>query len=77
MAEGGARWFGTRESGGFGPLVWQGRAALALYVILVLFALVLYSDVGLIVTVLVIYTVALLAVIVMTSDLKDRIQGPR
>ena len=67
------RWFGPSDEGAFRPLTWQGKTALALYVVLVVFALVLYSDVTLIITVIVIYTVALVFLIAYTSDvLKDR-----
>ena len=67
------RWFGPNEAGAFRALTWQGKTAIALYVVLVVFALVLYSDVTLIVTVLVIYTAALVFLVAYTSDLlKDR-----
>ena len=67
------RWFGPNEDGAFRPLTWQGKTAIALYVVLVIFALVLYSDVTLIVTVVIIYTAVLGFLIAYTSDLmKDR-----
>ena len=70
MAEGAAsrRWFGPNEAGAFRPLTWQGKLAIALYLVLVVFALVLYSNITLIVTVLLAFVVAY------TSDiLKDRL----
>ena len=67
------RWFGPNEAGAFRPLNWQGKTALALYVVLVVFALVLYSDPTLIVTVVIIYTAVLGFLVAYTSDLmKDR-----
>lgn len=78
MAESAERqqWFGTRSSGAFGPLAWQGRAALALYLVLVAFAIILYSDITLIVGVVILYTVILGLVVFVTSDLKDRFPKP-
>ena len=76
MAEGAAsrRWFGPNEAGAFRPLTWQGKLAIALYLVLVVFALVLYSNITLIVTVLVLYTAVLAFVVAYTSDiLKDRL----
>lgn len=68
------RWFGPNADGAFRPLTWQGRTAIALYLVLVAFALILYSDVMLIITVVVVYTAALAFVVAYTSDLlKDRL----
>jgi len=67
-------WFGTVEGGAFRPVGWQGKTAIALYLVLVAFALVLYSDVTLIITVVLIYTAVLGFVVAYTSDLlSDRL----
>ena len=66
------RWFGRKETGlGIGPLTWQGRAATFLYVLLVLFAVVVYSSISLIVLVVGLYTVAFVLLVAFTSDVMD------
>ena len=55
------------------PCSWQGRLALRLYLVLVLFALLIYSSWGLVLTVVVIYTLILAAVIFVKSDLSERL----
>jgi len=66
-------WFGTSEAGMVRPCSWQGRLALRLYLVLVLFALLIYSSWGLVLTVVVIYTLILAAVIFVKSDLSERL----
>lgn len=76
-AEASEHWFGTTARGRFGPTTWQGRLAYRLYVVLVLFAVLIYRDVALTVTVVVLYTLLLGGVIVVKSDLADRLRPPR
>jgi hypothetical protein len=63
-------WFGKKEGGlGFGPLTWQGRAALALYVFLLVVAVFTYSQLALTALVVIFYTVAFGLTVVVKSDL--------
>jgi hypothetical protein len=63
-------WFERKQGGvGFGPVTWQGRAAVALYAFLVLVALVTYSKLFLTVFVIGFYTVTFGLVLVVKSDL--------
>ena len=63
-------WFARKDTGlGFGPVVWQGRAATYLYLLLVLVAVVTYSQLSLTAFVIVFYTVVYLSLVVLTSDL--------
>jgi hypothetical protein len=72
MEEQGRRWFGRTDGRfGFGPLTWQGRSAVALYVFLVLVAVVLYSSLSLIALVVGLYTIAFVLLVAFTSDLMD------
>ena len=66
------RWFGKKDGGlGFGPLTWQGRAATVLYVVLVLFAVVIYRTLSLTALVIVLYTVGFVLLVAFTSELMD------
>jgi hypothetical protein len=69
-------WFEKKDGGvGIAPVAWQGRFAIALYVVLVLLAVVIYSfsQVGLMILVVVIYSVIFGLVVVAKSDiLKDQ-----
>ena len=63
-------WFGRRgEHDRFGPLTWQGRAATALYVFLLLVAVITYSQLSLTALVVGFYSVAYGLVVVVKSDL--------
>jgi len=50
-------------------VVWQGRAATYLYLLLVLVAVVTYSQLSLTAFVIVFYTVVYFSLVVLTSDL--------
>ena len=64
------RWFGRTDKGiGIAPLTWQGRTATALYVFLVLVAVVTYSKLSLTVGVIVFYTVVFILLVALKSDL--------
>ena len=67
-------WFGKKEGGlGFGPLIWQGRAATILYALLLLVAVITYSQLTLTVFVVLFYTMVYVFLVVMKSDImKDR-----
>jgi hypothetical protein len=67
-------WFGKKEGGlGFGPLTWQGRLATALYVVLLLVAVVTYSKLSITALVVVFYTMVYVFVVVAKSNvMKDR-----
>lgn len=68
--DGAGLWFGRKEGGlGFGPLNWQGRAAVFLYVFLVLVAVVTYSRLGITVFVIGFYTVVFVLVVAVKSDI--------
>jgi len=68
--DGRALWFGNRDGGpGLTPLTWQGRATLFLYGFLVLAALVTYSQLAVTAFVILFYTVVLVFVVVVKSDL--------
>ncbi len=54
------------------PCSWQGLLAVRLYLVLVLFAVLIYSSWRLVLTVVVIYTLILAAVIFVKSDLSER-----
>ncbi len=54
------------------PCSWQGLLAVRLYLVLVLFAVLIYSSWHLVLTVVVIYTLLLAAVIFVKSDLSER-----
>jgi hypothetical protein len=63
-------WFARKDTGlGFGPVLWQGRAATYLYVLLVLVAVVTYSRLALTAFVIVFYTVVYGCVVIVKSDL--------
>jgi hypothetical protein len=68
-------WFEKKEGGlGLAPITWQGKFATILYIVLVLFAVVVYSSLSLIVTVLIIYTIIFAFIVIVKSDvLKDRL----
>ena len=67
-----ARWFGKKETRlGFGPVTWQGRAATFLYVLLVVFAVVIYSTLSLTALVIGLYTVVFVLLVAYTSELMD------
>jgi multisubunit Na+/H+ antiporter MnhC subunit len=65
-------WFGKKE-GGFPvtPLTWQGRMATALYVVLVLVAVITYSQLTLTAFVIGFYTVAFVCLVAYKSDLLE------
>jgi hypothetical protein len=70
------RWFG-KATGGFSlrPLNWKGRFSLALWVVLCLLALVLYtSQLGLMLFVIVLYTTIFAGVVFLKSDLRAEIE---
>jgi hypothetical protein len=69
-----ALWFGKKDNWlGFGPLVWQGRAATYLYVLLLVVAVITYSKLYLTALVVVVYTMVYAFVVVAKSDLmKDQ-----
>lgn len=63
-------WFGKKQGGlGFGPLTWQGRAVTFLYVVLVILAVFVYSEISLTVLVVVFYTIIFGCVVMLKSDL--------
>ena len=63
------RWFGRKENGrGFAILTWQGRAATFLYAFLVVVAVLIYSTLGLLVVVVLFYTVVYVFVVALKSD---------
>jgi hypothetical protein len=65
-------WFGKKDGGlRFTPLTWQGRTATALYCILVLVAVVTYSQLALTVFVVAFYTVVFSLLVVYKSDLLE------
>jgi hypothetical protein len=65
-------WFGKKDGGlGFGPLTWQGRAATFLYVVLVILAVFVYSEISLTVLVVVFYTIVFGCVLMLKSDLLE------
>jgi len=68
-------WFGKNANGAFVPLTWQGKFASILYVVLVLLAFLVYSNIGLIIFVILVYTAIMGFLVVFKSDLKDKI-GP-
>ena len=71
-------WFGRKEGGrGFGPRTWQGRAAVFLYVFLVLVAIVTYSDLSLTAFVVVFYSVVFGFLVMVKSDLMKDHWPPR
>ena len=70
-------WFTTSEAGVVKPCSWQGRLAYRLYLVLVAFAVFIYSSWGLVLTVVAIYTLILAAVIFVKSDLVDRLRDRR
>jgi hypothetical protein len=72
MEEEPTRWFGKTDGRlGFGPLTWQGRAAIFLYVFLVVVALVLYRSLSLIALVVAVYTIAFVLLVAFKSDLME------
>jgi hypothetical protein len=65
-------WFGRTENGiGVAPLSWKGRAVLVGWALLVLVALVTYSTLSITAFVVIFYTVVLVAVVAVKSDLLD------
>jgi hypothetical protein len=70
-------WFSTTDAGLVKPCSWQGRLAYRLYLVLVVFAVVIYSSWGLVLTVVAIYTLVLAAIIFVKSDLADRLRDRR
>jgi len=63
-------WFGRRsDDTGLRPLTWQGRAATFLYAFLVIVAVLLYSQLSLIIVVVGLYTVVFGLVVAAKSDL--------
>jgi hypothetical protein len=63
-------WFGkTAGRLGFGPLNWQGRAAIFLYVFLVVVAIFVYSQLGVTIFVIGFYTVVFALMVAMKSDI--------
>jgi hypothetical protein len=63
-------WFGKKQTAlGFGPLTWQGRAAIYLYVFLVIVAIFTYSQLALTAFVVVFYSAAFGLVVAVKSDL--------
>ncbi len=71
-------WFEKAEGGlGFRPLTWQGRASMFGYLLLLVLAVITYSQLFLTVFVVAFYTLAFVGVVIVKSDLmKDR-QGPQ
>ena len=65
-------WFCTSKAGMVKPCSWQGLLAVRLYLVLVLFAVLIYSSWRLVLTVVVIYTLLLAAAIFVKSDLSER-----
>jgi hypothetical protein len=67
---GSPHWFGKKEGGlGFGPLTWQGRAVTSLYVVLVILAVFVYSEISLTILVVVFYTIGFCFIVMFKSDL--------
>ncbi len=65
-------WFGKKERGlRVTPLTWQGRTATALYCVLVVVAVVTYSQLTLTVFVIAFYTVAFGCLVAYKSDLME------
>ena len=63
-------WFGKTEGGlRVAPLTWQGRAATFLYCVLVLVAIVTYSQLALTAFVIAFYTVTFVLIVAYKSDL--------
>ena len=70
MAE---QWFEKSDKAfGVRPMSWQGRFSLILYAILVLLAFITYSNLGLSIFVVAVYSTALGGIIVVKSDLYER-----
>ena len=70
MGDGDRLWFGRKDSRlGFGPLTWEGRVALWLYLFLVVVAVVVYATLGLTLFVIAFYTVVLALLVAVKSDL--------
>ena len=70
MGDGDRLWFGRKDSRlGFGPLTWEGRAAVGLYLFLVLVAVVVYAALGLTLLVIAFYTVVFVLLVAVKSDL--------
>jgi hypothetical protein len=65
-------WFGKKEGGlRVAALTWQGRAATFLYCVLVLVAIVTYSQLTLTLFVVAFYTVAFVLLVAYKSDLME------
>jgi hypothetical protein len=65
-------WFGKKEGGlRVAPLTWQGRAATFLYCVLVLVAIVTYSQLTLTLFVVAFYTVTFVLLVAYKSDLME------
>ena len=62
-------WFAKKEGGGIAFLTWQAKFATALYVVLILFAIVLYSQISLIALVVVFYTIVYGCLLIFKSDI--------
>jgi hypothetical protein len=63
-------WFAKKEGGlGFGPLTWQGRATIILYLLLLVIAVITYSKLTLTLFVALFYTVVFIFVVVVKSDI--------
>jgi hypothetical protein len=68
-------WFGKKEGRlGFGPITKEGRIAVALYVLLLLVAVLTYSQLALTVFVGLFYTLVFGFVVVFKSDIMKHIQ---
>ena len=71
-------WFGRRtDDTGLRPLTWQGRAITFLYAFLVIVAVLLYSQLSLIIVVVGLYTVVFGLVVAAKSDLISERQRRR
>jgi len=71
-------WFARRETGiGFGPVVWQGRAVLAGWALLVVVALITYSTLSITFFVVVFYTAIAAGIMIVKSDLRDEFGSSR
>ena len=70
------RWFGKPADGfSLRPLNWKGRFSFALWAVLCLLALVLYtSQLGLMLFVIALYTAILAGVVLLKSDLRAEIE---
>ena len=62
-------WFAKKEGGGIAFLTWHAKFATAIYVVLILFAIVLYSQISLIALVVIFYTIVYGCLLIFKSNI--------